>query len=275
MVANRLVSAGRGSCALIARDGFIVGIFTERDYLAALNVCDEEDECVVELEELERRTVELIASSVSAFATSDLLIVEPSCSRDSEALQRKYEARLGGVASHAQQGAEQDALAAAAGASALAVPQASANPQRFPLMIDFSETDQIFRALVQDILVIIAYRGAWVLADDAIGLDWDINLAVFVCAVPAIWWLRGPGAFVRSEIDDEDDEDERDDEVSVGGMRRAGTASVTPPRPREQDPTSTPDATRAAGPTEPPAAKSRSAKRRGRRLRRARIRILD
>jgi len=80
MVANRLVSAGRGSCALIARDGFIVGIFTERDYLAALNVCDEEDECVVELEELERRTVELIASSVSAFATSDLLIVEPSCS---------------------------------------------------------------------------------------------------------------------------------------------------------------------------------------------------
>lgn len=188
LVANKLVSAGRGSCALISRDDLIIGIFTERDYLNALNTCEDDDVCL-DPEEMERRTVELIASSVVTFATRDLLIVEPSCSviralrvmgafnyrhlpvvrpgtspdaipvsavidvlatstladwvqRDSEALQQKYFGKLQDT--NPRWRAEQEAATEAAAAAAMA----AAQQPRFPLMIDFTKGDQIFRALV-------------------------------------------------------------------------------------------------------------------------------
>jgi CBS domain-containing protein len=84
LVANRLVGAGRESCALVEdpSSGLLMGIFTERDYLKALNICDDEEEDCCDTEEAERRTVELLSSPVSDFATptGNLRIVEPSCS---------------------------------------------------------------------------------------------------------------------------------------------------------------------------------------------------
>lgn len=86
IVANALSQAGRGAAAIVEDDGIVIGIFTERDYLKALNCASDgegsEEECIVPTDEMLLQTVELIATPVRTYITpvSKLITVDPAYS---------------------------------------------------------------------------------------------------------------------------------------------------------------------------------------------------
>lgn len=83
IVANALSNAGRSASAIIEDDGMVIGIFTERDYLNALNCAADstDEECIIPTDEQTLQTVELIASPVRDFITpvERLVTVPPDC----------------------------------------------------------------------------------------------------------------------------------------------------------------------------------------------------
>jgi hypothetical protein len=59
------------------------------------------------------------------------------------------------------------------------------------------------RLQASDLLVIMAYRSAWILADNFLGLTSAVNALVFAIAVPTIWWLRSTPDAADDELEDE------------------------------------------------------------------------
>jgi CBS domain-containing protein len=249
LVANKLVVAGQGSCALVeCEEGFVVGIFTEQDYLRALNMdssdCDDDDQSLLTEADTEAKAVQIFSMPVAQFATQveQLRTVEPSCSvvralrimgsrgfrhlpvvrpgsrpealpssavlgvlsitsltnwlqRDSEALQAKHLEALFDINPRWRLEGEGETC----------VPPAStSNEQRLPLMLSFGAGDEMITALSADLLVIMAYRSAWVMADNWLGEEALVNLGIFAAAVPAIWWLRGKPGYADDEDADVD-----------------------------------------------------------------------
>jgi len=247
-----MVSAGRGSCALVESEGALVGLFAERDYIMALNNGEDEEEAS------EEEAVKLLSSSVKAFATptADLCLVEPSCSimhalrlmdsrnirhlpvvdmADGEGTTVQITSVSGVLTisslaqwmqrdSEALQSKHLDRLHPRWRAAceleditARKAQQQASSRLRFPLMLtSFGSvnTSQVLTALASDVLIILAYRAIWILGDHGLGEGWQVNLGMLVAAIPAIYWLR--------TLDDDDSDD--DSEPSAAPQEAASSS---------------------------------------------------